>query len=285
MSDLVRLRVDLAYDGTEFAGWARQTGLRTVQGELEAALKQVLRLPEPPSTVCGGRTDAGVHARGQVFHVDVPLASLGSTPEADLAIGRWRYRLDSVTAPDIVVRRVSDAPPDFDARFGALWRRYKYRVCDDPARMDPWRRADTLVYPRPLDVQAMHAAAQVVVGEHDFSAFCKRAEGGTTIRRVHEVRWTRNEDDSTVEMTIVADAFCRSMVRSLVGAFLMVGDGRADRDWLAQYLSAGVRGAGPNVVAAAGLVLDHIEYPPADELAARVAQTRARRVPGSAPCS
>ena len=285
MSDLVRLRVDLAYDGTDFAGWARQTGLRTVQGEVETALQRVLRLAEAPSTVCGGRTDAGVHARGQVVHVDVPLVSLGSTPEADLAIGRWRYRLDSVTAPDIVVQRVLDAPPDFDARFGALWRRYRYRVCDDPARLDPWRRADTLVYSRPLDVPAMNAAAQVVVGEHDFAAFCKRAEGATTIRRVHEVLWTRNDAESTAEMTIVADAFCRSMVRSLVGAFLMIGDGRADSDWLAQYLAAGVRGAGPNVVAAAGLVLDHIEYPPAGELAARVAQTRARRVPGAQPCS
>jgi tRNA pseudouridine38-40 synthase len=265
----VRLRLDLAYDGTGFHGWAAQPGLRTVQGDLVAALATVLRRADV-DVVCAGRTDAGVHARGQVVHLDVP-----DTGEA-VDVERLPRRLNGVLEPDVRVRRAAPAPDGFDARFGALWRRYAYRVADDPATLDPLVRAHVLAWPRPLDLDAMNEASALLVGQHDFAAFCKRREGATTIRTLLELAWHRDAAGHAVA-TVRADAFCHSMVRSLVGCLLAVGEGRRPPAWAGEVLSAQVRDAAVAVVHAHGLTLEEVAYPPDAELAARAEQTRARR--------
>lgn len=285
---VVRIRIDLAYDGTAFAGWARQPGLRTVQGVVEDGLGLVLRAGHrgdpPPRVTVAGRTDAGVHARGQVLHVDVPeaawLAVPGRserTPEDSL-----RTRLGGVLPSDVVATRVRVAPEGFDARFSAVARRYVYRVCDDPALRDPLRRHHVLWTRRPLDVAAMHQAALRVLGRHDFAAFCKPRPGATTIRTLDELTWERPEtgpDRGLVMATVRADAFCHSMVRALVGASIAVGEGRRGVDWPAELLVGGRRDPGGAVVAAHGLTLEEVVYPPDGELAARAVRTRARRSP------
>jgi tRNA pseudouridine38-40 synthase len=263
----VRLRLDVAYDGAEFRGWAAQPGLRTAEGELSAALATVLRVPAVTLT-CAGRTDAGVHARGQVVHVDVE----------DLADGPERLvrRLNGVLAPDLRVRRAAEAPAGFDARFSAVWRRYAYRVADDPGAVDPLARGHVLTWPRPLDVTAMAEASTALVGLHDFASFCKQREGATTVRTLLELGWARGAD-GVVEAGVRADAFCHSMVRSLVGCLLAVGEGRRPVGWPAEVLSAAQRDPAVSVAPAHGLTLEEVGYPPAAELAARAEVTRARR--------
>jgi tRNA pseudouridine38-40 synthase len=267
---LVRLRLDLGYDGTAFAGWAVQPGQRTVQGEVESALATVLRLPTVRVT-CAGRTDAGVHARGQVVHVDVPSAAYDGQGDDNL-LGR---RLAGVLPRDIGVRAVCRAPAGFDARFSPLWRRYAYRVSDAPFGPDPLRRHDVLSHRRALDVAAMHEAARGLLGEHDFAAFCRQREGATTVRTLLELRWARQ--DELVVATVVADAFCHGMVRALVGSSLAVGEGRRDVTWPAQVLSGRERVPDVPVAAAHGLTLEEVRYPGDDELADRAAATRRRR--------
>lgn len=267
---LVRLRIDLGYDGTGFAGWASQPGLRTVQGELEAALATVLRAPTVRVT-CAGRTDAGVHARGQVVHVDVPAASYADQG-SEHALGR---RLAGVLPADIGVRALTVAPEGFDARFSPLWRRYAYRISDAAYGPDPLRRHDVLAHRRPLDVAAMAAAAQPMTGEHDFAAYCRQREGATTVRTLLELSW-RREDDLVVA-TVVADAFCHSMVRALVGAAVAVGEGRREVGWPAEVLAGRQRVSDVQVAPALGLTLEEVRYPPDDELAARANMTRNRR--------
>jgi tRNA pseudouridine38-40 synthase len=264
----VRIRLDLAYDGTDFRGWAAQPGLRTVQGELTAALATVLRVPEV-AVVCAGRTDAGVHARGQVVHADVE----------DGALDGLLRRLNGVLPPDVRVRRVAAAPPGFDARFGALWRRYAYRIADDAALVDPLTRSHVLAWPRRLDVDAMNAASATLVGRHDFASFCKQREGATTIRTLQELSWSR-QPDGVLVATVRADAFCHSMVRSLVGCLVAVGEGRKPAEWAADILRAEARNPAVAVAPAHGLTLEEVAYPPDDELAQRAEQTRARRVAG-----
>jgi tRNA pseudouridine38-40 synthase len=264
---VTRLRLDVAYDGTDFSGWAAQPTRRTVQGTLEAALATVLREPAVAAT-CAGRTDAGVHARGQVCHVDVPA---GAEP------GDLRRRLAGVLPADVRVRAVTVAPEGFDARFSALWRRYAYRVCDDPGGLDPLRRREVLAWPKPLDVTAMNAAAEALLGEHDFAAFCRRREGATTVRTLRELSWRRDEDGTLVGR-VVADAFCHSMVRALVGALLSVGEGRRASSWPGEVLGAGRRDPAVRVVGPHGLSLEEVGYPPPHLLAARAVETRAVRV-------
>jgi tRNA pseudouridine38-40 synthase len=281
-----RLRLDLSYDGGGFAGWAAQPGLRTVQGTLEEALATVLgtarRGEEPPRLTVAGRTDAGVHARGQVAHVDVTaqalVAARGRSDRDPLVA--LVDRLGGVLPPDLVVRAARIAPDGFDARFSALCRRYAYRVCDGFARRDPLRRGEVLWLRRPLDVAAMDTAARALVGRHDFAAFCKPRPHATTIRTLETFRWARPQDGpdaGLVVATVQADAFCHSMVRSLVGASLAVGERRRGVDWPARLLAAGVRDPAAPVVAAHGLTLEEVGYPPDDELAARAERTRARR--------
>jgi len=262
----VRLRIDLAYDGTHFHGWAAQPGLRTVQGELTAALATVLRRPSV-TVVCAGRTDAGVHARGQVVHTDLE----GSAPD------KLERRLNGVLPPDVRVRRAAEAPEGFDARFGALWRRYAYRVADRVDLVDPLTRAHVLAWPRPLDLDAMNEASALLVGRHDFAAFCRQREGATTIRTLLDFSWARDEAGLAVA-TVRADAFCHSMVRSLVGCLLAVGEGRRPVAWAGEVLRAELREMAAAVVHAHGLTLEEVAYPADDDLAARAAQTMAKRV-------
>jgi tRNA pseudouridine38-40 synthase len=273
----VRLRIDLAYDGGDFHGWAVQPGLRTVQGELESALTTVLRVPAP-SVTCAGRTDTGVHARGQVVHLDVDAEAVAAAAgrydgEPVDALGR---RLNGVLAPDVRVRRVVAVPPGFDARFSPLWRRYAYRVGDGVP--DPLARRSVLAWPRRLDEGAMGEASAALVGLHDFAAYCKQREGATTVRTLLELGWVRTGDVLTG--TVRADAFCHHMVRSLVGALLAVGEGRRPPSWPAEVLAARLRDPAVPVVPAHGLTLEEVGYPDDADLAARAQEARAVRTLG-----
>jgi tRNA pseudouridine38-40 synthase len=267
---LTRLRLDISYDGTDFSGWAEQPGRRTVQGELQSALARVLRIPTPLLTVAG-RTDAGVHARGQVAHVDVPASVWEAEGE------RLLRRLAGVLPPDVRVTAVAPAPPGFDARFSALFRRYVYRVSDAPGGVDPLRRHEVLWHRRPLDVDRMNEAAAALLGEHDFAAYCRKREGASTVRELQRLEW-RRESEHVYAATVQADAFCHNMVRALVGALLAVGDGRRPPEWPAQVLRAGVRDSAVHVVPPHGLTLEEVRYPADEELAARAAATRRFRV-------
>jgi tRNA pseudouridine38-40 synthase len=266
---LTRLRLDLSYDGTDFSGWAAQPGLRTVQSTLEDALGRVLRLTDVALTVAG-RTDAGVHARGQVAHVDLPTAAVAELPPAALA-----SRLARLLPEDVRVARAEIAPTGFDARFSAVWRQYAYRIVDDPVVADPLGRRTTLPWPRRLDAAAMDAAAKRLLGENDFAAFCRRRVGATTVRTLLDLDVRR--DGVHVVADIRADAFCHSMVRSLMGALVAVGEGRRHVEWPTAVLAARVRDPGVTVLPARGLTLEEVGYPDDEALAARAAETRAVR--------
>lgn len=282
-ADQVRLRLDLAYDGSGFKGWARQPGLRTVQGEVESALTMLLRSPRPVLLACAGRTDAGVNARGQVAHADVTaelweaLAARG--PEAPVR------RLGGILADDVRVRAMRPAPPGFDARWSALSRTYAYRVSDLAGGADPLLRSHVLAHTGLrnglLDLDAMNAGAQVLLGEHDFAAYCRRREGASTVRTLLELHWEREADTGLAVMWIRADAFCHSMVRAIVGALLPVGDGRRAVEWPAQILAGRVRDPDADVAPAIGLCLEHVAYPPDDDLAAQAQRARRFRGPDS----
>jgi tRNA pseudouridine38-40 synthase len=244
---LRRLRLVVAYDGGPFSGFARQRDRRTVQGELEAALSRLAR--QPVLTVGAGRTDAGVHARGQVVHADVP---------ARLDPERVRRALNGALGPAIVVGEAAWAPPGFDARLSARRRTYAYRV-DDSGNPDPLLRGFVLAWPRPLSVPRMREAARPLVGEHDFAAFCRSRAGATTTRRLRSV--TVRRAGGLVHVRMVADAFCWQMVRSIVGHLLQVGDGRRDPATTAAVLAGRDRLAVGNVAPAHGLVLESVSYP------------------------
>ena len=267
----MRLRMDLAYDGAGFHGWARQHDLRTVQGELEGALATVLRV-DSVAVTCAGRTDTGVHARGQVAHVDVEEAPTIDQPE------RLRRQLDGVLPEDIRVRRVVAAPAGFDARFSAVWRRYAYRIADRPEAQDPLVRGYVLAWKRPLDLDAIATASGKLLGRHDFASFCKQREGATTIRTLLDLSWVRDEAGVLVG-TVRADAFCHHMVRSLVGCLVAVGEGRRSTGWAADVLAAERRDPAVTVAPAHGLTLEEVGYPPDDELAVRAAAARRKRTP------
>jgi tRNA pseudouridine38-40 synthase len=252
--------------------------LRTVQQSVQEALVRLLAMPAGPALTVAGRTDAGVHARGQVAHVDVPASSWSRVGEVALR------RLGGLLPPEVRVRVIGPAPVGFDARFSALWRRYSYRVCDDPAVIDPLRRHDTLWHPRLLDLDAMNEAALGCVGEHDFAAFCRRKEGGTTVRALLKLRWERPERGVAIA-TVVADAFCHNMVRALAGAMLSVGEGSRPTAWLAEVLAGRVRHSGVRVAPPHPLCLEEVRYPEPAELATRAATTRRVRVPAAPPAA
>ena len=242
-----------------------------MQSELEHALTTVLR--EPVQLTVAGRTDAGVHATGQVVHCDVRRSVWDDQGPKLLR------RLRGVLPPDVAVRSVAEAHPAFDARFGALARHYAYRLTDDPAGPSPLRRADTVAWPRRLDAAAMDLAAGLLLGENDFAAYCKRREGATTIRTLLRLTVARMSEDGseTLRIDASADAFCHSMVRSLVGGLIAVGEGRRPLDWPAGLLARTERASEVPVAPAHGLTLVAVDYPPDAELAARTATTRARR--------
>jgi tRNA pseudouridine38-40 synthase len=263
---LVRVRLDLGYDGTDFSGWARQPSRRTVCGVLEESLSQVFR--RPLTLTVAGRTDAGVHASGQVAHVDLP---------AESDVDGLAKRLSRILPADVRVFRATRVPEEFDARFSALRRHYAYRVADAPFGADPLRRLDTISWPRPLSLAALSEASELLLGEHDFCAFCKRREGATTIRELQRLTWTRGED-GVLTAAVSADAFCHSMVRSLVGALLAVGEGRKPVDWPASLLRSTERASSVSVAPPHGLTLVRVDYPADQDLAARAAITRSVRV-------
>ncbi|MEU6946673.1 tRNA pseudouridine(38-40) synthase TruA [Streptomyces sp. NPDC046182] len=275
----VRVRLDLSYDGKDFSGWAKQAqGQRTVQGEIEDALKTVTRSKETYELTVAGRTDAGVHARGQVAHVDLPVELWAE--HQDKLLRRLAGRLSH----DVRVWRLTEAPEGFNARFSAIWRRYAYRVTDNPGGVDPLLRGHVLWHDWTLDMDAMNAAAERLVGEHDFAAYCKKREGATTIRTLQELRWERRPG-GVLEATVKADAFCHNMVRSLVGALLFVGDGHRPVEWPAKVLAAGVRDSAVHVVRPHGLTLEEVGYPADELLAARNREARNKRtLPGAGCC-
>ena len=276
----VRVRLDLSYDGAGFSGWARQAGgRRTVQGEIEEALRTVTRSGDTSyELTVAGRTDSGVHARGQVAHVDLPGEVWAEHREKLLK------RLAGRLAKDVRVWALTEAPAGFNARFSAVWRRYAYRVTDNPGGVDPLLRGHVLWHDWPLDVDAMNEAAQVLLGEHDFAAYCKKREGATTIRTLQELSLVRGED-GIVTATVRADAFCHNMVRSLVGALLFVGDGHRTPDWPGKVLAAGVRDSAVHVVRPHGLTLEEVGYPADELLAARSKEARNKRtLPGAGCC-
>jgi tRNA pseudouridine38-40 synthase len=277
----VRIRLDIAYDGTHFHGWAVQPGLRTVQGVLEAALTRIVG--SDARLVVAGRTDAGVHASGQVAHVDLDDAQWARVETrqgraaADPA-GSVARRIRGVLGqyPDVTVSRTALAPDGFDARFSAVWRRYHYRLADLTVGYDPMRRNDTTTVRATLDADAMDAAAQTLIGLHDFAAYCKPRDEATTIRTLLDYRWTRDAEGVLVA-EVKADAFCHSMVRALVGACAAVGEGKLTVDDVARLRDELTRTSAFKVLPARGLTLAEVGYPADELLASRAEQTRARR--------
>lgn len=279
----LRIRLDLAYDGGPFNGWAVQPGRRTVQGTLEEALAMLIR--RPVRVTVAGRTDAGVHARGQVVHVDLTEAEwvgLNRGVELDPAVALLRRLRGALSrglgdlTGSIEVHRVSIAPEGFDARFSALWRRYSYRIADGPLLWDPLGRSSTLWYREPLDVGLLNEGASQLLGLQDFRSYCKPREGATTIRELQRFDFARGADGVLVA-TVQADAFCHNMVRSLVGSALFVGAGSEEPGWLHERLITRQRDAKSVLAAPHPLVLEEVAYPSASGLLARAELTRARR--------
>ncbi|MGG7464578.1 MULTISPECIES: tRNA pseudouridine synthase A [unclassified Plantibacter] len=291
-----RFTLDLAYDGTDFAGWAIQPGLRTVQGVLEEAFARMLsRTGEPPRLVVAGRTDAGVHAEGQVAHIDLTdeqLVKLARRHERRLVEGEgvpvtdFKESVGEMLARringylgmyrDVVVHRATPSPDGFDARFSAVWRRYRYRLADEVSAKDPAQRRFTTWVSTTLDPDRLNDAAAQLVGLHDFAAYCKPRPGATTIRTLERFVWGRDERGVLVA-SLQADAFCHSMVRSLVGACVAVAEGKVDESYLAHLRDGGSRTTDFKVMPARGLTMTEVGYPEPGLLSVRASETRARR--------
>lgn len=263
----VRVRLDIAYDGTDFTGWARQPGLRTVQGVLEESLSKVYR--EPIQLTVAGRTDAGVHAEGQVAHFETAAA---------FDAGKLIHRMARFLPKDVRIKGARPAPPEFDARFSAIRRHYVYRLTTASYGAEPLQARSLVACRSDVNVDAMRVASRKLLGLHNFAAFCRRREGATTVRELQRFDWEQEGDALTAYVS--ADAFCWSMVRSLVGAVLAVGEGRRDADWVAGLLHETSRSSSVTVAPAHGLSLLAVDYPADADLAARNAQTReVRAVP------
>lgn len=279
----MRIRLDLAYDGGPFSGWAVQPGLRTVQGVLETALALLVR--RKIRVTVAGRTDAGVHARDQVVHLDLTEAEwvgLNRGVELDPAVallrrlrGALSRGLGDLTGA-IEVHKVTIAPDGFDARFSALWRRYSYRIADGPALWDPLGRYSTLWHRAPLDVDLLNEGAAQLLGLRNFLSFCKPREGSTTIRELQRFEFARGTD-GVIVATVQADAFCHNMVRALVGSALYVGEGVESPGWLYERLLEQKRDAKSVLAAPHPLVLEEVAYPSDSEMLARAELTRALR--------
>ena len=281
VSNKVRLRLDIAYDGTEFAGWAAQAGQRTVAGVLDEALTTVFRAPV--RLRAAGRTDAGVHASGQVAHADLPVVALPNAESRSPRPGEPEFlpllrRLGRFLPADVRVLGIARAPSGFDARFSALRRHYRYRLSTAPYGVEPQQARYVTAWPRPLDLEAMTVASRDLLGLHDFAAFCRHRDNATTIRDLQRFEWSREGDVITAHVT--ADAFCWSMVRSLVGALLAVGEHRRPASWCRELLSATGRSSDFAAAPAHGLTLIGVDYPPDDQLAARNSVTRDLRTRG-----
>ena len=265
-----RLRIDIAYDGTAFFGWATQPDQRTIQDLVEEAVARISR--GDVESVVAGRTDAGVHATGQVIHIDLPDAVFAD----GLTYRDLRYKLNRILDEDVRIMEISDAPEGFHARFSALRRIYTYKILDNNEVIAPLSRYDVAPWYRLLDVDLMNKASALVLGHHDFAAFCKFKEGGTTIRTLEKYQWHRDSEGLLIA-EVVADAFCYSMVRNLVGAAVCVADGRKDPSWMAELLANKERVSDSLVFPARGLSLTRVEYPSNDELLDRARVTIGKR--------
>ena len=304
MLNAVRLRIDLAYDGTGFYGWAKQPEIRTVQGEIERVLHTILRVPEgdptePLRLTVAGRTDTGVHASHQVCHLDVSetiLARCVGHMDVPPVVALTR-RLQRMLPNDITIHGINEAPQGFDARFSALERTYVYRIADRSSEIDPRMRGFVLHVDDDLDLETMNQAAAMTIGLHDFGSFATPNPGGTTIREVKTAYWRRIPQRPLIDgemtmgeryrtpsmesglacFTIVADAFARNMVRSLVNGCVQVGIGKRSLDWFADKMATPLREGSTGPIAPQGLTLEHIEYPDDDQLAIRAETIRAKR--------
>jgi len=272
---LFRFRVDLAYDGTEFWGWAMQPGIPSVQGELVTALTTVFgESTDAFGMRVAGRTDAGVHATAQVAHIDLTAAQLKRLGRSVGMVGK----LNDLLPPSIRIHAVTEAPFGFDARFSASYRRYRYRIADGLAPKNPLKSRYTLWLNHELDLLAMKAASLELLGMHDFASFCRRKPNATTIREVREIQIKRNPvEENIIEVELLADAFCHNMVRSIVGALIAAGEGKATPSDVAEKLSKRTRVGSYKVQPAHGLTLIEIGYPADDELAAQAERARNMR--------
>lgn len=282
MDGLMRLRLDLAYRGAPFHGWARQPGLLTVQGRVEEALSLITR--QPAQLTVAGRTDAGVHARGQVAHLDVPKEfwlslSRGREESDELRGERLRARLEGLAGRGLngalAIKQVRAVSRDFDARFSALSRTYRYLICDDPRAQDPCR-LDITRTSSPLENERMQVAAQALCGEHDFLPFAKPREGATTVRTLHSFNISRPHD-GIVQAMIRADAFCHSQVRFMMGALIEIGRGKYQPNWIGELLAAGARDQRVPLADGRGLTLWEVAYPPADQYALQAQKAKVVR--------
>ena len=294
----------MAYDGGGFFGWAKLPGRRTVQGEIERILHTVLRVPvddagEPLRLTVAGRTDTGVHASHQVCHLDVSetiLARCVGHMDVPPVVALTR-RLQRMLPNDITIHGINEAPQGFDARFSALERTYVYRIADRSSEIDPRMRGFVLHVDDDLDLETMNQAAAMTIGLHDFGSFATPNPGGTTIREVKTAYWRRIPQRPLIDgemtmgeryrtpsmesglacFTIVADAFARNMVRSLVNGCVQVGIGKRSLDWFADKMATPLREGSTGPIAPQGLTLEHIEYPDDDQLAIRAETIRAKR--------
>ena len=262
-----RLRIDLAYDGTNYSGWAKQPDQKTLQGSIEEVLERLVRTPV--ATVVAGRTDAGVHATGQVLHVDIPefVEPSRYRPEEDIwDFEHFKFRLNQMLDEDIRITNVSAAPLNFDARFSASARHYRYKLLDGNQELAPLKRFDVATWFRPLDLDLMNQASAPLLGKHDFFTFCRYREGATTLRTLLEFSWSRDIDGFVI-CDIAADGFGWNMVRNLVGAAVCVGEGRFPVTWMGEILGATERVSDSYVFPARGLTLAQVDYPDAEKLA------------------
>ena len=267
-SGFFRVRITLSYDGTNFFGWGKQADRRTVQGELEAALFKLFQ--QQLDTVVAGRTDAGVHASGQVCHVDLP-----ENEYTDIA-----YRLNRILTDEIRIKSVERTSPDFHARFGALRRHYIYKIKDGNGYIEPTARLDIAPWYRDLNVDLMNQAAATLIGEHDFFSYARFRENATTIRELQRFEFERNEDGLIIAR-LSADAFLYNMVRSLIGTMVYIGEGRFNTDWAREVLEKKERPSDSVVFPAKGLTFTGVDYPADSELHARILKTMAIRAESS----
>ena len=265
-SGFLRLRLDFAYDGTQYYGWARQPGHRTIQSEIEGALGSIFNFT--PNVVTAGRTDAGVHATGAVAHVDVP--------DREFDVDNLAYRINRILDEDIRIRKVSRANPYFHARYSASARHYQYKLADASRELSPLERLDIAPWYRHLDLEILNQASALLLGEHDFAAFCKFRKNATTFRNLTRFDWVRREDGILIG-SISADAFCYNMVRNLVGGVASVAEGRFDTQWILSVLEGKIRVAELNVFPSRGLTLVGVDYPPDDQLASQAAKVMSTR--------
>ena len=267
-----RLRIELTYDGTVYAGWAKQPDQPSLQETIEDAIAKLAH--SRLATIVGGRTDAGVHATQQFLHVDIPEKF--PFEGKDWEIPNWTYRLNRILPDDIRIISVDYAPDYFHARFSALERHYTYKIADGLMTVPPLLRFDIAPWYRHLDENIMNEVSAGLLGEHDFAAFCKFREGSTTIRNLTKFHWYRMEN-GYLAADVVADAFCYSMVRNLVGAAVCVGEGKFPKEWMAELLANRERVTDSYVFPGRGLTLTKIVYPVDSELQSRAELTIARR--------